>query len=137
MMKKLGLSLIVTFIFIGVFMQVAFASNIAPYYNNIILTDTTFNINENGKAGVSVYYDGYPGATTGATICIKIEKRNLLVFWKEVVNDVYYFREESHAETFVYQLEKTGTYRCTVDYLISGTGGTDDEITFQDTKTYG
>lgn len=136
MMKKLCLILIFIFIFTGGFTQTAFASNITPYYNNTISTDTTFNISENGKANVSVYYDGYPGTTTGATICIKIEKRNLLVFWNEVVNDVYYFREASHAETFVYQLEKTGTYRCTVDYLISGTGGADDEITFQDTATY-
>ncbi|MBR6743758.1 MAG: hypothetical protein IKM00_00870 [Clostridia bacterium] len=112
------------------------AEGIVPYNNNTDTTETNFTISDTGEARVYVEYEGYPGITTGATICIKIEKRNLLVFWNEVVNDVYYFREESHAETFVYQLEKKGTYRCTVDYLISGNGGTDDEITFQDTKTY-
>ena len=112
------------------------ASGITPYYNNTDRTDTEFSISDTGKATVSVSYEGYPDLTTGATISVKIEKRNLLIFWNEVVNDVYYFREESHAETFVYQLEKTGTYRCTVDYLITGTSGLDDEITFQDTKTY-
>ena len=112
------------------------ASGISLFNNNTASTSTNFSITDTGEARVRVNYEGYPGVTTGATICIKIEKRNLLVFWKEIVNDVYYFREESHAETFVYQLEKTGTYRCTVDYLISGTGGLDDEITFQDTKTY-
>jgi hypothetical protein len=113
------------------------ASGISLFNNNTASTSTNFSITDTGEARVRVNYEGYPGVTTGATITVKIEKRNLLVFWKEVVNDVYYFREESHAETFVYQLEKTGTYRCTVDYLISGTGGADDEITFQDTKTYG
>ena len=112
------------------------ADDISLFNNNTDMTITRFTISDTGEARVLAEYSGYPNVTTGATITVKIEKRNLLVFWKEVVNDVYYFREESHAETFVYQLEKTGTYRCTVDYLISGTGGTDDEITFQDTKTY-
>ena len=113
------------------------ADDISVFNNNTDTTFTSFSISDIGSASVFVRYRGYPNITTGATICIKIEKRNLLVFWNEVINDTYYFREESHAETFVYQLEKTGTYRCTVDYLISGTGGADDEITFQDTKTYG
>ena len=112
------------------------ASGISLFNNNTASTSTNFSITDTGEARVRVNYEGYPGVTTGATITVKIEKRNLLVFWNEVVNDVYYFREASHAETFVYQLEKTGTYRCTVDYLISGTGGADDEITFQDTATY-
>ena len=136
MMKKLCLILIFIFIFTGGFTQTAFASNITPYYNNTISTDTTFNISENGKANVSVYYDGYPGTTTGATICVKIEKRNLLVFWKDAVEEIYYCWDASYSNTFVYQLEKSGTYRCTVTYTISGIGGADDVITFQDTKTY-
>jgi hypothetical protein len=132
----------ICFIFALVFMVSAMispsvhASGITPYYNNTDKAFTQFAISETGEASVLVRYEGYSGITTGATICIKIEKRNLLVFWKEVVNDIYYFREEAHAETFVYQLGKSGTYRCTVDYLISGTGGLDDEITFQDTKSY-
>jgi len=112
------------------------ASDASLFNNNTATTRTAFSITDAGEAQVYVDYEGYPGITTGATICIKIEKRNLLIFWNEVVNDVYYFREVSYANTFVYQLEKTGTYRCTVDYLVSGTGGTDDEFTFQDTATY-
>ena len=135
-MKKLCLIIAMIFIFGGGFTKTVSANGITPYFNNTANTRTTFSITEEGEANVSVRYSGLSGVTTGATITVKIEKRNLLVFWNEVVNDVYYFREESHAETFVYQLEKKGTYRCTVDYLISGTGGADDEITFQDTKTY-
>jgi hypothetical protein len=136
-MKKVCFILAIVFVFTGVFSEMTFADGISPYLNNVMVTDTIFDISDTGIAYVDTQYIGRSGITTGATITVKIEKRNLLVFWKEVVNDVYYFREESHAETFVYQLEKTGTYRCTVDYLISGTGGADDEITFQDTKTYG
>ena len=135
-MKKFCLIMAFIFIFAGGFSTTVSANEITPYYNNTANTSTTFSITDDGEANVSVRYSGRSGVTTGATITVKIEKRNLLVFWNEVVNDVYYFREASHAETFVYQLEKTGTYRCTVDYLISGTGGADDEITFQDTATY-
>ena len=132
----------ICFIFAFIFMVSALispsvcASGITPYNNNTHSVNTQFSISDTGEAKVFVDYAGYSGIITGATITVKIEKRNLLIFWNEVVNDVYYFREESHAETFVYQLEKSGTYRCTVDYLISGAGGSDDEITFQDTKTY-
>lgn len=135
-MKKICFIMAIVFLFSAIYVLPASASEISPYYNNVTTTRTSFRINESGNAYVDVYYKGEPNITTGATITVKIEKRNLLVFWNEVVNDVYYFREESHAETFVYQLEKSGTYRCTVDYLISGAGGSDDEITFQDTKTY-
>ena len=132
----------ICFIFAFIFMVSALispsvcASGITPYYNNANRADMEFSISDTGEAKVSVEYAGFSDVTTGATITVKIEKRNLLIFWNEVVNEVYYFREASHAETFVYQLEKPGTYRCTVDYLISGTGGLDDEITFQDTQTY-
>ena len=136
MKRKICLIFSLIFMLSALFSPSALAQETVLYNNNTFTTSTEFSISDAGKADVSVRYQGYPNITTGATICIKIEKRNLLLFWNEVVNDVYYFREESHAETFVYQLEKKGTYRCTVDYLISGNGGTDDEITFQDTKTY-
>ena len=136
MKRKLCLIFVLVFAMSALLASPILASGISLFNNNTDSTSTNFSITDTGEARVRVSYAGYPNVTTGATICIKIEKRNLLVFWNEVVNDVYYFREASHAETFVYQLEKTGTYRCTVDYLISGTGGADDEITFQDTATY-
>ena len=136
MKRKFCLIFAILFTLSALFSPSVLASDISLFNNNTDSTATRFTISDTGEARIYVDYKGYPNVTTGATICIKIEKRNLLVFWKEIVNDVYYFREESHAETFVYQLEKKGTYRCTVDYLISGNGGTDDEITFQDTKTY-
>ena len=136
MKRKICLILTVVFLMSAWSSAWVYADDISLFHNNTDMVNTEFSISDTGEASVYTHYAGYSGITTGATITVKIEKRNLLVFWNEVVNDVYYFREESHAETFVYQLEKTGTYRCTVDYLISGTGGLDDEITFQDTKTY-
>ena len=136
MKRKFCLIFAILFTLSALFSPSVLASDVSLFNNNTASTATRFTISDTGEARIYVDYKGYPNVTTGATITVKIEKRNLLVFWNEVVNDVYYFREASHAETFVYQLEKTGTYRCTVDYLISGTGGADDEITFQDTATY-
>lgn len=136
MKRKFCLIFALVFMLSALFSPLVSANDMALFDNNTSDVYTSFSISDTGEARVYTRYSGYPNVTTGATITVKIEKRNLLVFWNEVVNDVYYFREESHAETFVYQLEKKGTYRCTVDYLVSGTGGADDEITFQDTKTY-
>ena len=135
-MKKFCLILVCIFLLTGGFVETVCAKDITPYYNNTLRTDTSFMITENGEANVWIHYTGASDIATGATVRIKIEKRNLLVFWTEVIVDIHYFREASHAETFVYQLEKSGTYRCTVEYLISGTGGADDEIVFQDTASY-
>ena len=135
-MKKISFIMAIVFLFVGVVATPTSASGISPYYNNTATVMTTFHIAESGLAYVNIDYEGCYDIATGATVRIKIEKRNLLVFWTEVIVDIHYFREASHAETFVYQLEKSGTYRCTVEYLISGTGGADDEIVFQDTASY-
>ena len=107
-----------------------------PLNNNSNLIQTEFSISDTGDAAVVVNYEGYPNVTTGATISIKIEKRNLLVFWSDVIEDTIVVNGSHYANELHYQLNKTGTYRCTVEYVISGTGGADDVITFKDTKTY-
>lgn len=112
------------------------ADDISLFDNNTCDTYTHFSVSDTGEARVMVNYNGYSAITTHASIVVKIEKRNLLVFWKDVVEEIYYCWDASYSNTFVYQLEKSGTYRCTVTYTISGIGGADDVITFQDTKTY-
>jgi hypothetical protein len=53
------------------------ASGISLFNNNTASTSTNFSITDTGEARVRVNYEGYPGVTTGATITVKIEKRNL------------------------------------------------------------
>ena len=70
----------------------------------------------------------------------KYVRRTLIFTHKQffyVVEDVITVNGDSYYESLSYQLDKTGTYRCTVEYVISGTGGADDVLTFEDTKTYG
>ena len=85
---------------------------------------------------MDIYYDGYPNITTGATITITIKKRNLLVFWKEVVFDAITVIGDFYNDSLYYQLEKFSTYRCTVVYTVSGLGGADDVITYESTDSF-
>lgn len=136
MRKKICLILSLVFILSFALQTVVLATDVMPLNNNTALTRTAFNISESGKATVDIYYDGYPNITTGATITIKIEKRTLLVFWNDVVSDTITVTGEYYSDSWYYQLEKSGTYRCTVVYTVSGSGGADDVIPFEDTASY-
>ncbi|MBE6664611.1 MAG: hypothetical protein E7603_00135 [Ruminococcaceae bacterium] len=137
MKRKICLILAVIFTIACFSQNLVMASEIMPRYNNVLFTTTSFNITDAGEARVAVNYEGLDSNLIVATITIKIEKRNLLIFWKDVVDDTNIVYGSSYINTYVYQLEKTGTYRCTVEYVLSGAGGADDVVTFEDTKTYG
>ena len=88
---------------------------------------TTFVIRSEGLAVVA--YGCYGDATTESIqITIKIEKKTLLVFWTDVTEwTVTHYTPNASGEK-TYQLEKGGTYRCTVTWEITSTDGTVDTI---------
>lgn len=136
MKRKISFALIIILSMMLVMQTVVVATNASLYNNNTLSTATYFTISSTGRAAVVVDYEGYPDVTTGATITIKIEKRTLLLFWSDVVEDTITVVGERYFDELYYQLEATGTYRCTVIYTISGTGGADDVIPFEDTAKY-
>ena len=136
MKRKVSLILVLAMVMIAILQFSLLASDISLRNNNTIQTDTTFSIFNDGMAMVYVGYEGYPSVTTGATITITIEKRNLLLFWRDIVSETITVSGDYYSNELTYQLDSTGTYRCTVEYVVSGTGGADDVITFEDTKTY-
>ena len=136
MKRKICLILSCILVLVAIIPTSIFASNASLYSNNTMRNNTLFSITDSGEARVTYQYVGYEGITTGAEITIKIEKRNFLIFWTDVVEETIVVAGESYDGTYGYQLSKTGTYKCTVTYRVSGTGGTDDVITFEDTKTY-
>ena len=115
---------------------------IMPCYNNTASTSTNFSISTAGKATVTAVYNGHKGITTGATVTSYIEKRTLGIFWTKVdigePNNEWVDTSTDYAEAFVHEfwLEDKGTYRATVVYEISGTGGATDVIDFDKTVTY-
>ena len=136
MKRKICLILSCILMFVAIIPTSVFASDISLLNNNTLRNVTAFSITDSGEARVTYQYVGYPDITTGAEITIKIEKRNLLIFWNDIVEETIVVAGESYDGVYRYQLSKTGTYRCTVTYRVSGTGGADDVITFEDTKTY-
>ena len=77
---------------------------------------------------VSIYYYGY-STFSRADITVKIEKRNLLVFWK----DIYEFSVTStDVNGYIYRscpLDGSGNYRATITLTIYGTDGSSDSVT--------
>lgn len=136
MKRKLCLIFALIFTLSALLTPLVLADGVLPYNNNTDMTATTFSISNIGEAHVQIRYEGYPNITTGATISIKIEKRVLLVFWDEVVTRNFNVTGDRYSTNLIIPLDKNGTYRCTVEYTISGIGGADDLITFQDTATY-
>ena len=113
-----------------------------PRLNNTATTSTNFTITTAGKATISATYDGYKNITTGATITSYIEKRTLGLFWSRVdigePNNEWVDTSTDYVGAFGHEfwLDSKGTYRATVVYEISGTGGATDEITYEQERTY-
>lgn len=136
MKRKICFVLLLTLFLIATLQVVLLASDISLCNNNTGMTTTIFGISKDGTASVTVEYEGYTNVTTGATINITIKKRTLLLFWSEVVTDSVTVSGDYYVNEFYYQLEEKGTYKCNVEYIVSGTGGADDVIPFEDTAVY-
>ncbi len=110
---------------------------ITPYYNNTSITETIFTINESGYAILTCTCRGYRGIVSKIVIDTKIEKQSGSS-WVEVdgaswtdESTLYYCSKEHSI-----QLSARGTYKATVTYTVSGSGGADDVITREIEKTY-
>ena len=136
MKRKICFVLALTLVLFAVFQVVLLASDISLCNNNTGMTATIFTISNDGTAYVDVECEGYPNVTTGMTINITIKKRTLLLFWSEVVTDSVTVSGDYYVNEFTYQLDEKGTYKCNVEYIVSGTGGADDVIPFEDTAVY-
>lgn len=118
------------------------AAVVQPRLNNTASTSTNFTINSSGKATISAVYNGYKDITTGAVVTSYIEKKTLGLFWSRVdigePDNEWVDTSSDYSDIFVhtFNLEDTGTYRATVAYEISGTGGATDVIDYEQERTY-
>ena len=141
-MKRRILSVFMLIIILSTIVLTVAAAGVQPRLNNTAGTSTNFTITSAGKATISACYDGYRGVTTGATITSYIEKRTLGLFWTKVdigqPNNEWVDVSTDYYDAFGHEfwLEDTGTYRATVVYEISGTGGATDVIEYEQERTY-
>ena len=119
----------------------ASAALIEPRFNNTVSASSTASISDSGLLTITNQFKGIKDKTTTGEITTYIEKKSGLTWdrvnigtpdnqWCDVVNDYTYIA--SHT----FQLNSQGTYRVTVIYVISGSGGSSDTITRTITKTY-
>ena len=132
-MKKIFVFFLAVLIMVSSLVVVQAAS---VYTNHTMRASTNFSITETGIAEVYTCYDAYEDVMTEATITITIKKRSLLFFWNEVTTHTLYSTETHFVNLYEYQLSEKGTYKCEVEYVISGTAGEDDVLPFEDTVTY-
>ena len=137
MKKIIAIVLCAVFLIVGV-ETVSFASNtsdeITPRLNNVNSVVSNFVI-VNGNAVVSISYTGAETVTTGATVTIQLQKRNLLVLWKDVKEWVYISYDPTASFEFSYPVS-SGTYRAKIRYEIKGSGGTTDVIEHERQASY-
>ena len=121
---------------------IANAEEILPRYNNVSYAESNVTISSSGKMTITNSFSASASVFTKANIKTYIEKKTLGLFWTRVDigqtddewNDVTY--DNVYSGTHSHQLEKTGTYRVTVEYVIFGSGGAADTITREIEKTY-
>lgn len=142
-MKKRGICLILllctVFMTLGGYCKKA---NAATTFNNTIHADLSSYVTSTGKLHSTLTVDGKKNITSLIEADLYVEKRVLLIFWTRV--NIGYPNNTWHDSTtnylysnyFEFQLSDTGTYRITVTYTVSGSGGASDVINCTNTVTY-
>ena len=111
-------------------------------YNNTASATLNCSVSSGGQLSAKLNVTGFNGTTSRISVELYVEKRVLLVFWSRVdigcPNNVWTDAVNSYkySNTFTTNLSSTGTYRVTVTYTVSGSGGADDVITKTQTVTY-
>ncbi len=139
---KLCSVFIVYLTILGTLSSIAYSSDIEPYYNNVSSVTSKAEIDSNGIIKITNSYSSSSTIFEKAIITTYIEKKILGLFWVKIdigqtdnewVDTIYvnmYSGSHSH------QLESTGKYRVTTEYIIYGSGGEADTVTKQSEATY-
>lgn len=110
---------------------------VEPRWNNTAAANVSLDINSSGKATVVFNCAGINGKTTQMTAETKLE-RKWGILWLDVDNAEWIDTTTNviFSKTHTFQLGKTGTYRATTKFTVSGTGGSNDSITVRSEDTY-
>lgn len=110
---------------------------VEPRWNNANAASISLYISNSGIAGVTLNCAGITGVTTNITAETKLERKWGILWldvdgaeWIDTSNKVYLVSDHS------FQLSKTGTYRATTKFTVSGSGGSNDSIKCTSQYTY-
>lgn len=95
----------------------------------------SFFISPDGTANISYQHIG-DALTDSITITVKLEKKNLIFFWKDIEEWTITSYDIVSSGELEYQLTKSGTYRCTIVYEVTNTDGTTETHEYQKEVEY-
>ena len=126
-MKKISLILVICIIFSLLACVIASAEEYAidPRYNNANHIDCVFSI-QNDVAIAQLYVYGYSGITSNISVNVLLEKKGFLGLWW---SDVEEWSTSSANASDNFEFTKavgSGTYRCTFEVRVEGSGGSAD-----------
>lgn len=129
-MKKISFILALCIIFSFGFNVIASAEEykVTPRFNNASIVECTFDI-LNDVAYVNVRVSGYSGITSKITVKATLEKRALFGLWW---TDVDEWTQSTNNANKTFEFTKSvggGTYRCTFEVTVEGSGGSADVYT--------
>lgn len=114
----------------------------AMTYNNTMNANLFANVTSGGCLNATLNVMGINGKTNRIDVSLYVEKRILGLFWIKVNigcdNNIWTDSTTNYyySGSFSKNLTSTGTYRITVTYTVSGSGGPSDVITLTDTVSY-
>ncbi len=123
------LAVIAVFSFINIDMNDVYAMDVQPLWNNTNSTTVALTISSGGEASVVVNCFGISGVTTKIVAETKLE-RKWGIFWLDVDGGEWTdtVNGRNMSITHYLQLNKTGTYRATTTFTVTGSGGANDVI---------
>ena len=126
MFKKTTL-LILIVMFLNISQIAISAETRSPRLDNAFSTNEDFSITPNGLSEIYAVYTAYDNNFSSARITIELQKRNLLVFWKDITSWEITSTQDYYITERTYQVDN-GTYRVNITYEFFNTDGTSEVI---------
>ena len=137
-LKRFVIALLTISIFVGrgfvVLADSGADDQISPYYTNCNECSWSFKIFDPGEAHINITYIGKSDVFSEAQVTVKIQKKFLVFFWKNVdigLENNEWTATSTEVNGYFYNsfaLDGTGTYRATMTLQIIGIDGSVDLI---------
>ncbi|MBQ7344098.1 MAG: hypothetical protein IJW53_04995 [Clostridia bacterium] len=135
-MKKISFVLVLCLL-LGFGMNIVVSAEeyaVEPRLNNASNIDCSFVI-QNDLAIALIYVTGHTNVTSKITVKVTLEKKGLFGLWWSDV-DEWSASSTNATETFEFTKDVgSGTYRCTFEVTVEGSGGSADVYTKELTAT--
>jgi hypothetical protein len=127
---KLWLLFVITGIMLLAYVIPAYADDmgISPRFTNMDSSSMSFTVTHDNMANIYVSYRGRSSTFLRAELTVKIEKKFLLVFWKDIAEWTSTSTDVIDYFANSFPADGKGTYRAKIKLTVYGTNGVNDVI---------